>query len=172
MRRSTSEANVVLPLPVGPIMATKLPLPTSKLMSSSTMRSEEGYLKDTFLNDTVPASSGGSSFPSYIVGSYPMTSSIRADETMERDISRIMKLRMIIEFTIIPEYAVNMIISEKSSIWSMWDEPMMTDAPIRYMANVRKLLAPEAIPGMRDITVLRRMLLESISPFSVSNLSS
>ena len=59
--------NVLLPLPVEPIIAIVSPFDTLNEISSKTYSSESGYLKETFLNSIVPISDDLVSFPSLIL---------------------------------------------------------------------------------------------------------
>lgn len=70
--------------------ATVSPLDALKLMSWSTSPEVPGYLKDTFLNSTVPSLAGSAPAPSLMDGSVPMTSWIRLEATIAR--GRIMKI--------------------------------------------------------------------------------
>ena len=97
--------SVDFPLPVEPIKATVSPCLAVKLTFSSTYSEASGYLKETFLNTTLPCppSLGDCvTVPPLICASVESTSLIRRTETMARGrMIKIMASIMKAETTII-----------------------------------------------------------------------
>ena len=131
-----------MPLPVDPIKATVSPVLAVKEIFSRIYSSASGYLKETFLNSTVPSLPGIFFFivPFLIVLLVSNTSFILLAHTSA--LGSIIKIIASIKKAIITciAYDENTIISPNNTILSLKFELLIRIAPIKYIARVKKYI--------------------------------